>query len=91
MIRPTIDRATKCTLPEHFVYVAWKPGEPGARAACIDEEGYEEHLIGWMAEMVREGCKIQRMTCDQGHELLKTYALWVNTDDPDWKSKSKHP
>ena len=68
----------KCTLPEHFVYVAWKHDEPGARAACIDEEGYEEHLIEWMAEMVREGCKITRVTCDQGHELLRAYRRWCD-------------
>lgn len=67
---------------EHFVYVAYKEGEPGARAACIDEPGYEEHLVSFMGEMVRGGCKIQRVNCDTAHDMLKEHHAWLDHQGP---------
>jgi hypothetical protein len=40
---------------------------------------YEEHLIEWMAEMIREGCYIQRVTCDEASAMLKEHMAWSVT------------
>lgn len=77
MIR-SASKSGACRLPLHHVYVSTHPDEPGANASCIDEAGYEIHLIEWMAEQVLAGYKIQRVTCDEAHAMLKQHAAWID-------------
>lgn len=69
---PTL-KGTHCTLPDHHVVVATKPGEPGAYASCVDEP---EWLATWAVERLLEGGILERVHCDRAHSMLLEYQAW---------------
>jgi hypothetical protein len=73
----------KCHMkPPHYVWVAIRSDEPGAFAACIDEDGYEEHWQEWAKEVTRDRAStIRKVTCDEAHAMLKEYSRWCDEQD----------
>jgi len=68
----------RCTLPEHFVWAASTPGEPGAHALCVDEE---PHRGVFAEEEMASGSTLQRVSCDRGQALMKEYFDWCERQD----------
>lgn len=69
---------------ERMVYVAADPNQPGAAwAACVDDPAYAKETAKEIADWIRQGATIMRVTSDVAREMLMK---WVR---PEKKSKAK--
>lgn len=64
-------------------YVAKRDGELGAYAACVDAPEYAKETAKFIADIVKEGGHIERVTIDDSGPLLTE---WVK-----WKRRAKQP
>lgn len=70
-------RMNRCD--KHYVVVATRPKDfPGAYASCVDDP---EFLADWAVENLLYGATLQRVTCNQGHEMLKQYMAWCEEEE----------
>ena len=61
-------------IDEEMVYVAADPTQPGtAWAICVDEPKWAKHTAKDIAEWVKEGATITRVTMEVGIEMVKKW------------------
>ncbi len=61
-----------------YCYVAEDPDQPGAAwAACGDDPRFAKHTAKSIAQWVREGAHVERVTTERAREMLKA---WVHPD-----------
>lgn len=58
---------------EHYTYVACKPGEPGAYAACTADPRYKRYAMNFKRRETRAGAKVLRVTCNEAQALLNSW------------------
>jgi hypothetical protein len=57
-------------------YVAKRDGEPGAYAACVDAPEYAKDTAKFIADIVKEGGHIERVTIEDSGPMLKAWMTW---------------
>lgn len=59
---------------EAMFYVASQPGKPGFYAACVDDPAYKKDTSKFVAEHIRKGATVTRVT---GSEMRAGLDVWL--------------
>lgn len=86
-----------------FCYVASKPGQPGAYAACADMPEYPKDTANFVSGEIRRGATVQRVPSEQARTMLGEWLKWdqvhgkrakkrrapVDTSERSWLSSTR--
>lgn len=60
-------------MSETFCYVAFRSGEPGYSAACVDDPSLTKETAKFVSDSVKRGYSISRVTVEEARKGLTDY------------------